>query len=304
MVATRISGTRIAEEVRAEVAAGVDEMRTKHDVVPGLAVILVGDDPASGVYVRNKERAAIEVGMAAEIVRLPGDASEQDVLTTLDRLNEEPRVHAILVQLPLPDHVDENTVIESIDPDKDVDGLHPYNMGLLMAGRPAVVPATAAAVQQLLLRSGFDPAGQHVVILGRSNIVGKPLANLLMQRADGGNATVTLCHTRTRNLSELTRSADIVVSAIGSPRFLTADMVRDGAVVIDVGINPVPAPDRPRGYRVVGDVDYPEVRKKAAAITPVPGGVGPMTIAMLLNSALAAARMSIHPHLRGRGVAA
>ena len=301
MAATVINGTRIAEQIRAEVADGVDEMRAKHGVVPGLAVVLVGDDPASAVYVRNKGRAAIEAGMVSESARLSGSASQQDVLDAVRRLNDDDRIHGILVQLPLPDHVDENTVMESIDPAKDVDGLHPFNMGLLMAGRPRFIPATPSGIQQMLLRSGFDPGGQNVVVLGRSSIVGKPVANLLMQRAEGANATVSVCHTRTRDLDAVTRQADIIIAAIGRARFLTADMVKDGAVVIDVGINRVDAPERKRGYRLVGDVDYASVSQKAGAITPVPGGVGPMTIAMLLTNALKAARLRIHPDIRQDG---
>ena len=213
-------------------------------------------------------------------------------------MNADDRIHGILVQLPLPDHIDENAALETIDPNKDVDGLHPFNMGLLMAGRPRFAPCTPAGIQQMLVRSGIDPAGKNVAVLGRSNIVGKPVAALLSQRADGANATVTICHTRTRDMAAITRAADIVIAAIGVPRFLTADMVSDGVVVIDVGINRIDAPERRSGYRLVGDVDYPAVRRKASAITPVPGGVGPMTIAMLLSNSLKAARLSIHPELR------
>ena len=291
MSAQIIRGSDMAEEIRAEVAAGVAEMRAKRGAVPGLAVVLVGDDPASAVYVRNKERAALEAGMKSEIIRM-STATEEDVLSAVRRLNADARVHGILVQLPLPDHISENRVIESINPHKDVDGLHPFNMGLLMAGRPRFVPATPSGIQQMLIRSGFDPSGKNVVTLGRSNIVGKPIANLLMQRADGANATVTVCHTRTRNLEEITRQADIIIAAIGQPRYLKADMIKEGAVVIDVGINQIDAPERKRGYRLVGDVDYRAAREKAAAITPVPGGVGPMTIAMLLTNTLKAARLA------------
>ena len=298
MPARRISGESLAETIRAEVAEGVVEMRQKHGVAPGLAVVLVGDDPASAVYVRRKEQAAREAGMASETVRLPASASQDDVLNAIRRLNADDRIHGILVQLPLPDHVDENAALETIDPDKDVDGLHPFNMGLLMAGRPRFAPCTPAGIQQMLIRSGIDPAGKNVAVLGRSNIVGKPVAALLSQRAEGANATVTICHTRTRDMAAVTRAADIVIAAIGVPRFLTADMVSDGVVVIDVGINRIDAPERRNGFRLVGDVDYAAVRQKASAITPVPGGVGPMTIAMLLSNTLKAARLSIHPELR------
>ena len=296
-----MNGTEMAKEIRAEAAEGVAEMRDKHGIVPGLAVVLVGDDPASKVYVRNKDRAATEAGMVSESIVLPDSTTQDEVLSVVRCLNGDARIHAILVQLPLPDHIDEDAVIESINPDKDVDGLHPFNMGLLMAGLPRFIPATPEGIQQMLLRSGFDPEGKHVVVCGRSNIVGKPVANLLMQRAAGSNATVTVCHTRTKNLADITRQADILIAAIGQPRFITADMVKDGVVVIDVGINQIEAPDRKRGYRLVGDVDYDAVSKKAAAITPVPGGVGPMTIAMLLLNTLKAARYFKHPHLRKLG---
>ncbi|MCH7653727.1 MAG: bifunctional methylenetetrahydrofolate dehydrogenase/methenyltetrahydrofolate cyclohydrolase FolD [Chloroflexi bacterium] len=297
MTAELINGTKIAEEVRAEVAEGVREMRDRHGIAPGLAVILVGDDPASSVYVRSKEKAALEAGMVSNTVLLPADASEKEVLAQLARLNGDARIHGILVQLPVPDHIDENVVIEAINPAKDVDGLHPFNMGLLMAGRPRFVPATPLGIQQMLVRTGHDPEGKHVVVCGRSNIVGKPVASLLMQRSKGANATVTVCHTRTKDLAAITRQADILIAAIGAPRTITADMVKEGAVVIDVGINRVDAPERKRGYRLVGDVDFDAVSEKAAAITPVPGGVGPMTIAMLLSNTLKAARLSIHPEL-------
>ena len=273
-------------------------MQAKHGVTPGIAVLLVGDDPASAVYVRLKRRAAEEAGMYSEVVRLPADAAQDDALAEIRRLNADERVHGILAQMPLPKHMDEDAAIRAIDPDKDVDGLHPFNMGLLAAGKPAFVPATPGGVQMMLTRSGYDPAGKNVAILGRSNIVGKPLANLLMQRAAGANATVTVCHTRTRNLSEIARRADILIAAIGQPRFVTADMIGEGAVVIDVGVNRIAAPERESGYRLVGDVDYAAAKDRAAAITPVPGGVGPMTIAMLLRNTLDAARFRQHPHLR------
>ena len=301
MSAKVMNGTEMAKEIRAEAAEGVAEMRDKHGIVPGLAVVLVGDDPASKVYVRNKDRAATEAGMVSESIVLPDSTTQDEVLSVVRRLNADARIHAILVQLPLSDHIDEDAVIESINPDKDVDGLHPFNMGLLMAGLPRFIPATPEGIQQMLLRSGFDPEGKHVVVCGRSNIVGKPVANLLMQRSAGSNATVTVCHTRTKNLADITRQADILIAAIGQPRFITADMVKDGVVVIDVGINQIEAPERKRGYRLVGDVDYDAVSEKAAAITPVPGGVGPMTIAMLLLNTLKAARYFMHPHLRKLG---
>ena len=297
MTAKVIDGAAMASEIRAEVAEGVAEMKAKHGVVPGLAAVLVGYDPASAVYVRNKERAAIEAGVLVEVFKLSAEATRDEVLELLTRLNDDDRFHGILVQLPLPAHIDEDAIIEAISPEKDVDGLHPVNMGRLVAGRPRFVSATPAGIQQMLLRSGYDPEGQHVVVCGRSNIVGKPLANLLMQRLQGSNSTVTVCHTRTRDLASITRQADILIAAIGRALFITADMVKEGVVVIDVGINRVEAPERKRGYRLVGDVDFGPVSEKAAAISPVPGGVGPMTIAMLLQNTLKAARLYVHPGL-------
>jgi methylenetetrahydrofolate dehydrogenase (NADP+)/methenyltetrahydrofolate cyclohydrolase len=293
-VAKILDGQALAKEVRGEVAAGVVEMGENHQVTPGLAAVLVGDDPASAVYVRNKRRACDEVGMFIETFALPASTSQNELLELVDRLNQDSRFHGILVQLPLPDQIDQYTMIEALDPRKDVDGIHPFNAGQLLQGRAAFVPGTPAGIQQLLLRNGYDPAGRDVVVCGRSEIVGKPLAALLMQRQSGANATVTVCHTRTSDLAAHTRRADILVAAIGQPNAITADMVKDGAVVIDVGINRVDDPTRRRGYRLVGDVDFEAVSEKAEAITPVPGGVGPMTIASLLVNTLAAARISIH----------
>ena len=293
MVANRINGKEIAEKIREEIAIKVRNLKNNHQVIPGLAVILVGNDPASAVYVRSKEKAAIELGMKSEAIILPEETTQDELIHQIQLINNDESFHGVLVQLPLPNHLDENAVIESIEPLKDVDGLHPENMGMLMAGRPRFVSATPAGIQQILIRTGNDPAGKNVVVCGRSNIVGKPIANLLMQRASGANATVTVCHTRTENLSEITKKADILIAAIGSPHAISSEMVKEGVVVIDVGINRIDAPERPRGYRLVGDVDYKTVREKASAITPVPGGVGPMTIAMLLNNALLAADLSI-----------
>lgn len=294
MVAELIDGKRMAEDVRAEVAEGVAEVKAKHGVTPGLAVVLVGDDPASAVYVRNKQRAATEAGMYAEDVTLPADTSQDELLKRLDAIDKDGKVHGVLVQLPLPSHIDKDAVMEALNPDKDVDGLHPINMGRLVEGRQVFVPATPAGIQQMLLRSGHDPEGRHVVVCGRSEIVGKPVSILLMQRQPGANATVTVCHTRTADLPSITRQADILIAAIGRPLFIAADMVQKGAVIIDVGVNRVAAPERKRGYQLVGDVDFEPVSEVAAAITPVPGGVGPMTIAMLLDNTLKAARLSIH----------
>ena len=294
MTAKILDGKALAEEIRGEVAIGVAEMKQNHGVPPGLAAVLVGDDPASAIYVRNKRRACDEVGMVSDTIVLPSDTTTEQVLNTVQKLNDDPRFHGILVQLPLPDHVDELAVIESINPDKDVDGLHPFNVGKLVQGRADFIPGTPFGIQQILMRNGHDPAGANVVVCGRSDIVGKPMALLLMQRAEGANATVTVCHTRTKNMAEITRQADILIAAIGRPNVITADMVKVGAVVIDVGINRVDDASRSRGYRLVGDVDFVAVSEKAAAITPVPGGVGPMTIAMLLVNTLTATRLTIH----------
>ena len=289
-----LDGKALAQEIRSEVAAGVAEMQRNHGVTPGLAAVLVGDDPASAIYVRNKRKACDEVGMVSDTICLPGNSTTEKVLEAVDGLNKNPRFHGILVQLPLPTQVDELAVIESMNPEKDVDGLHPFNVGKLVQGRADFVPGTPAGIQQILLRNGHDPSGTNVVVCGRSDIVGKPMALLLMQQAHGANATVTVCHTRTKNMEEITSQADILVAAIGSPNAITGDMVKEGAVVIDVGINRVTDDSRKRGYRLDGDVNFAEVSEKASAITPVPGGVGPMTIAMLLVNTLTATRISIH----------
>jgi methylenetetrahydrofolate dehydrogenase (NADP+)/methenyltetrahydrofolate cyclohydrolase len=294
LTAKILDGKALAEEIRGEVGTGVAEMKQNHGAPPGLAAVLVGDDPASAIYVRNKRRACDEVGMVSDTIVLPADTTTEQVLNTIQQLNDDPRFHGILVQLPLPDQVDELAVIESINPDKDVDGLHPFNVGKLIQGRADFIPGTPFGIQQILMRNGHDPAGANVVVCGRSDIVGKPMALLLMQRAEGANATVTVCHTRTKNMAEITRQADILIAAIGRPNVITADMVKVGAVVIDVGINRVDDASRRRGYRLVGDVDFVAVSEKAAAITPVPGGVGPMTIAMLLVNTLTATRLTIH----------
>jgi methylenetetrahydrofolate dehydrogenase (NADP+)/methenyltetrahydrofolate cyclohydrolase len=291
-----LDGAALAKEIRGEVTTGVQEMQQKHGVTPGLAAVLLGEDPGSTVYVRNKRRACAEVGMYSETFERPSSVARGEVLELVDQLNRDPRFHGVLVQLPLPNQLDESEAIEAVSPAKDVDGIHPLNAGRLLQGRPRFVPGTPAGIQQLLLRNGYNPEGCNVVICGRSDIVGKPLAALLMQRRHGANATVTVCHTRTKNLSQLTSQADILVAAMGSPRAITADMVKEGAVVIDVGINRVEDPTRKRGYHLEGDVDFEAVARKAAAITPVPGGVGPMTIAMLLVNTLSAARISIHGH--------
>jgi len=276
-----------------EVADQVQDFTTASATTPHLAVILVGDDPASKVYVGNKHRAAEEAGMTTSDITLPYNTSQKDLVAEVDRLGRDSNVHGILVQLPLPDHLDQYPVIEAINPMKDVDGLHPVNVGLLSQGRRRFVPATPAGIQEMLVREGHDPSGKHVVVVGRSEIVGKPIAALLMQKADGANATVTVCHSRTTDIPSITRRADILIAAIGSPEYITANMLAEKAVVIDVGVNRVEAPERKRGYKLVGDVEFKSASGIASAITPVPGGVGPMTIAMLLKNTLLAAQLSI-----------
>jgi methylenetetrahydrofolate dehydrogenase (NADP+)/methenyltetrahydrofolate cyclohydrolase len=283
-----LDGTAIGKAIRDEVAAEVARLKGTGRR-PGLAAVLVGEDPASAVYVRSKGKACEEAGMHSVTLRLPAETSEADLLATVDRLNEDPEIHGILVQLPLPRHINSEMVLRRIDPGKDVDGFHPMNVGKLVTGdKTAFRPATPYGVQQILIRSGIETRGAHAVIVGRSNIVGRPMANLLIQQGPGGDATVTVCHSKTRDLPAVARSADILIAAIGKPEFVTADMVRPGAVVIDVGINRVDDPSRPKGYRLVGDVAYESVAQIASAITPVPGGVGPMTIAMLLRNTLQA----------------
>ena len=285
-----IDGKAIAAEVRQEVKAAVDARLAAGLRRPGLRVVIVGEDPASISYVTGKQRAAEEVGIDAETIRLPDTLTEQDLLDLIARLNADPAVDGILVQLPLPAQIRPDPVIEALDPDKDVDGFHPTNVGRLVLGKEGFVPCTPAGIIEMLRRSGIETAGARAVVLGRSQIVGTPMANLLVQK--GVDATVTICHSRTRDLPAVTREADILIAAIGRAGFVTADMVRAGATVIDVGINRVDDPSAPRGYRLVGDVDFGPVSEKAGWITPVPGGVGPMTIAMLLRNTLVSAERS------------
>ena len=288
MSATILDGAALAKQIRAEVAADVGAMSGR--VKPGLAVVIVGEDPASQVYVRSKGKATIEAGMHSETIQFPASITQDELLATVDRLNADTAIHGILVQLPLPKHIDAEAVLLRIDPRKDVDGFHPINVGRLSTGhQSAFRPCTPYGVQELLVRNGIETKGAHAVIVGRSNIVGKPMASLLLLDQPGGNATVTVCHSRSKDLGAITRTADILVVAIGKPEFVTADMVRPGTVVIDVGINRIADPSRPRGHRLVGDVAFEPVREIAAAVTPVPGGVGPMTIAMLLRNTLQAA---------------
>ena len=284
-----IDGKAIAAAIQAEIKVEVEALKQK-GIVPGLAVVLVGNDPGSEIYVRNKRRTCGELGIASFAYDLPADTSEKKLLNLVAKLNEDPKVHGILVQSPVPKQIDEQKVLNAIHPGKDVDGFHPVNKGKLLNGEDCFVACTPAGCQELLLRSGCDPAGKHVVVLGRSNIVGKPIAALLMQKAAGANATVTVCHSRTNKLTSILREADILVAAIGVPEFVKARMVKEGVVVIDVGMNRIPDATKKSGTRLCGDVDFAGVSKKAKAITPVPGGVGPMTITMLMKNTLTAAR--------------
>ncbi len=296
MSAQIISGTEIAKEIRGELKERVAALVAEHGVTPGLATVLVGDDPASQMYVGMKNRVAGEMGIHSRQHTLPAGTSQEELLGLVTGLNADPQIHGILVQLPLPGHIDEGAVIETIDPAKDVDGFHPMSVGRLATDSGTFFPpCTPAGVVEMLLRSGHDPSGKHVVVVGRSNIVGRPLASLLLRKARGGNATVTVCHSRTADLAAETRRADILVVAMGRPEMITADMVRPGAVVIDVGTNRVDDPESERGYRVCGDVVFDEVKEVAGAISPVPGGVGPMTITMLLSNTVESAARAAKP---------
>jgi len=288
--AALIDGKAIASAVRADVARDVSLLRDQ-GITPGLTVVLVGDNPASAVYVGAKERASVEAGMAGETLRLPASTSQADLLELVGRLNADARVHGILVQMPLPPHIDPHTVVRRIDPAKDVDGFHPVNVGKLLIGeRNGFAPCTPAGVQELLVRSGVETKGKDAVIVGRSNIVGKPMAALLVQDRPGGNCTVTICHSRTHDLAGHIRRGDIVIAALGRPASIHGDVLKPGAVVIDVGINRVEDASAKKGYRIVGDVHFESASRVASRITPVPGGVGPMTIAILLRNTVQAAR--------------
>lgn len=285
-----IDGVAIGRTIRGELGADIAQLKER-GVTPGLAAVLIGENPASATYVRMKGKACDEIGLYHETITRPADVSEADLLALVDRLNAEPKIHGILVQLPLPKHINSGRVLLRIDPAKDVDGFHPVNVGKVSTGDPSGFrPATPYGVQQLLVRSGIETTGANVVIVGRSNIVGRPMAALLLQDGPGGNATVTVCHSRTRNMPAVTRQADILIVAMGKPEFVGGDMVRPGAVVIDVGVNRVDDPSAKQGYRLVGDVKFAEASQVASAITPVPGGVGPMTITMLLVNTVQAAR--------------
>jgi methylenetetrahydrofolate dehydrogenase (NADP+)/methenyltetrahydrofolate cyclohydrolase len=287
-----IDGLAVAAAIRAELKERVAALRGR-GADPGLAFILVGDNPASVSYVRGKAQACEEIGLRSETIRLPAETPQADLIALVSRLNQDPAWDGMIVQLPLPPQIDERAVAMAVDVEKDVDALHPFNVGRMLRGDPGPKSCTPAGVQQLLVRSGNDPAGKHVVIVGRSNLVGKPLAAILTQKQPGANATVTLCHTGTHDLAHHTRQADIVVAAAGAVNTITADMVRPGAVVIDVGTNRVPDATRRTGYRLVGDVDFEAVKEVASFITPVPGGVGPMTVTMLLANTVAAAERAL-----------
>ena len=294
MPAELIDGVAIARRIRKEVAEEAAEL-IRRGVRPGLAVVLVGDDPASAVYVRSKGKATEEAGMHSITMRLSADTSEAELLTHVDALNADPAVHGILVQMPLPKQIHADTVIRRIRPEKDVDGFHPVNVGKMLIGeRDGFVPCTPAGVQEMLVQCEVETKGKECVVIGRSNIVGKPMAALMIQDRPGANATVTICHSRTRDMAAHVKRADIVIAAVGRPRMITAEMIRPGAVVIDVGINRVEDASAKNGYRLVGDVDFDGVREVASMITPVPGGVGPMTIAMLLKNTVRAAQATLH----------
>ncbi len=293
MLAEIIDGAAVARKIRGDVATQCATLAAR-GIVPGLTVVLVGEDPASAVYVRNKEKASVEAGMKGETIRLPASTTQMELLALIDRLNGDQAVHGILVQMPLPKHIDPQTVIRSISPAKDVDGFHPANVGKVLIGeKDGFAPCTPAGVQVLLAEAGVETAGRHAVIVGRSNIVGKPMASLLIQPGPGGDATVTICHSRTSDLAWHVKRADIVIAAVGRPEMVTGEMVRPGAVVVDVGINRIADPSAKSGTRLVGDVHYESVRQVASRITPVPGGVGPMTIAMLLRNTVRAAEQQV-----------
>lgn len=289
MTAQLLDGTKLAETIRVELKQDIDALRLQ-GVVPGLAVVLVGEDSGSQIYVRNKRKACAELGIQSFAYDFPAEYAEADLMKLIAELNADPRVNGILVQSPVPKHIDEQKVLNAIDPAKDVDGFHPVNKGKLLNGEACFVACTPAGCQEILMRYGHSPAGKHVVVVGRSNIVGKPIAALMMQKAAGANATVTVCHSNTRDLPALTRQADILIAAIGVPEFVKADMVKEGVVVVDVGMNRIPDATKKSGSRLVGDVDFNAVAEKALAITPVPGGVGPMTITMLMKNTVTAAR--------------
>ena len=279
-----IDGKLLSSNIRSEIAKDVGVFKNKYDITPKLAVILVGDDPASQVYVRNKQRSAISVGMDAVDYKFSSNDTDASVIDLIKQLNNDSMTHGILVQLPLPQNFDKDLIINSIDPLKDVDGLHPFNVGLVSLGQPRFIPATPYGISEMLIRNNLEVEGSNIVIIGRSNIVGIPLGNLFVQKMKNFNSTITICHSNTKNISEYTQNADIVMAALGRAKFLTVDMVKENSVIIDVGINRIEDNSKKSGYRLVGDVDYDSMIGHVKAITPVPGGVGPMTIAMLLKN--------------------
>ncbi len=285
---TNIDGKKVAAEIRLELKVEVDKLKSAGKLVPGLVAILVGDNPASEVYVRSKGKACEEIGMNSKTEKLPSEISEKELLEVIAKYNADNNFNGILVQLPLPKHINEEKIIEAILPEKDVDGFHPVNVGSLVIGKDTLLPCTPAGIQELLVRYQIPIKGKHVVVVGRSNIVGKPIANILLQKKENANAIVTVCHSAAKDISNFTKQADILIAAIGQPNFIRGNMVGEGVAVIDVGINRVNDSSHAKGYKIVGDVDYDEVSKKASFITPVPGGVGPMTIAMLLKNTLKA----------------
>ena len=291
MSAKIISGTETAKSIREELKTEIAELKEKHNVVPGLVTILVGADPASQVYVGAKEKASEALGIYSERFDLPEDTSQEDLLALVDKCNKNEKLNGILVQLPLPKHINEAEVLYAIDPDKDVDGFHPVNVGKMVLGEQCFLPCTPHGILELLKRSGVETSGAETVVLGRSNIVGKPIANLMLQKRESGNATVTVCHTRTADMKFHTKRADILVVAIGSPKSVTGDMVKEGVVIIDVGVNRIGKTDKGKAI-LAGDVDFDSVKDKASAITPVPGGVGPMTITMLMKNTVQAAKQA------------
>jgi len=288
-VAELIDGKQVANDIKEELKKEVDELRGK-GVIPGLAAVLVGDDPASETYVSSKAKACEKIGVYSEVIRRPGDITQQDLAEIVKDLNHRDDIDGILVQSPLPKHMDELTVTLLIDPAKDVDGFHPHNVGMMLIGRPAFLPCTPNGIMELMRRYKIDPSGKEVVIIGRSNIVGKPMAALLVQKAPGANATVTIAHSRTKEIASVCRRADILIAAMGVAEFVKGDMIKEGAVVIDVGVNRVEDSSKKKGYRLTGDVAFEECEPKASMITPVPGGVGPMTIAMLLTNTVISSR--------------
>jgi methylenetetrahydrofolate dehydrogenase (NADP+)/methenyltetrahydrofolate cyclohydrolase len=294
MTAILIDGKKISEEIKREIKLETQKLKEEHGIIPGLAFILVGEDPGSQSYVKMKGKGCDEMGFYSITEKLPADVSEEKVLQLINQFNLDPKIHGILMQLPLPKHINEDKIISAIDYRKDVDGFHPINIGRMVIGLPCMKPCTPAGIQELLIRSGNDPAGKHVVIVGRSNIVGKPIANILLQKQKGANAIVTIAHTGAKDIAYYSKQADILIAAMGKAECITGDMMKSGAVVIDVGINRVEDISTKSGYRIVGDVHLESASKVASAITPVPGGVGPMTIAMVLRNTLFGARNKIY----------